>query len=74
MEEASAERALALYRTMARIRAFEEAAEQASLGGVAAFGAINRGPFLEGLKEDESRVTPQAIAAAGIELARHPRR
>ena len=24
--------------------------------------------------EDESRVTPQAIAAAGIELARHPRR
>ena len=34
-----AERALALYRTMARIRAFEDAAEQASLGGVAAFGA-----------------------------------
>jgi pyruvate dehydrogenase E1 component alpha subunit len=33
------ERALALYRTMARIRAFEDAAEQASLGGVAAFGA-----------------------------------
>jgi pyruvate dehydrogenase E1 component alpha subunit len=40
MEEApDAERALALYRTMARIRAFEDAAEQASLGGVAAFGA-----------------------------------
>jgi TPP-dependent pyruvate/acetoin dehydrogenase alpha subunit len=40
MEEAlDGERALALYRTMARIRAFEDAAEQASLGGVAAFGA-----------------------------------
>jgi TPP-dependent pyruvate/acetoin dehydrogenase alpha subunit len=34
-----AERALALYRAMARIRAFEDAAEQASMGGVAAFGA-----------------------------------
>jgi acetoin:2,6-dichlorophenolindophenol oxidoreductase subunit alpha len=33
------ERALALYRTMARIRAFENAAEEASKGGVAAFGA-----------------------------------
>jgi len=31
--------ALALYRTMARIRAFENAAEEASKGGVAAFGA-----------------------------------
>jgi len=40
MQEApDAEHALALYRTMARIRAFEDAAEQASLGGVAAFGA-----------------------------------
>jgi len=40
MQEApDGERALALYRTMARIRAFEDAAEQASLGGVAAFGA-----------------------------------
>ena len=38
-EALNAERALALYRTMARIRAFEDAAEQASLGGVAAFGA-----------------------------------
>jgi pyruvate dehydrogenase E1 component alpha subunit len=39
-EEAfNAERALALYRTMARIRAFEDAAEEASKGGVAAFGA-----------------------------------
>jgi pyruvate dehydrogenase E1 component alpha subunit len=34
-----AERALALYRTMARIRAFENAAEEASKGGVFAFGA-----------------------------------
>jgi len=31
--------AIALYRTMARIRAFENAAEEASKGGVAAFGA-----------------------------------
>jgi pyruvate dehydrogenase E1 component alpha subunit len=35
----SLERGLALYRTMARIRAFENAAEEASKGGVAAFGA-----------------------------------
>jgi pyruvate dehydrogenase E1 component alpha subunit len=35
----SLERALALYRTMARIRAFENGAEEASRGGVAAFGA-----------------------------------
>jgi pyruvate dehydrogenase E1 component alpha subunit len=33
------ERTLQLYRTMARIRAFENAAEEASKGGVAAFGA-----------------------------------
>ena len=33
------ERALELYRTMSRIRAFENAAEEASKGGVAAFGA-----------------------------------
>jgi pyruvate dehydrogenase E1 component alpha subunit len=33
------DRALALYRTMARIRAFENAAEEASKGGVSAFGA-----------------------------------
>jgi pyruvate dehydrogenase E1 component alpha subunit len=32
-------RGLALYRTMARIRAFENAAEEASRGSVAAFGA-----------------------------------
>jgi pyruvate dehydrogenase E1 component alpha subunit len=35
----SAERVAALYRVMARIRAFENAAEEASRGGVAAFGA-----------------------------------
>jgi pyruvate dehydrogenase E1 component alpha subunit len=35
----SATRLLALYRTMSRIRAFENAAEEASRGGVAAFGA-----------------------------------
>jgi pyruvate dehydrogenase E1 component alpha subunit len=33
------ERIAALYRAMARIRAFENAAEEASRGGVAAFGA-----------------------------------
>ncbi len=36
----------ALYRTMARIRAFEEAAEAASLGGVQAFGAASTGAAL----------------------------
>ena len=35
----SKERIVALYRAMARIRAFENAAEEASKGGVAAFGA-----------------------------------
>jgi len=35
----SLERAVELYRTMVRIRAFENAAEDASKGGVAAFGA-----------------------------------
>ena len=45
------ERLLSLYRTMARIRAFESAAEEASKGGVAAFGAtlgtqaLVRGPL-----------------------------
>jgi len=36
---ASTERAVQLYRTMARIRAFENAAEEASKGGVAVLGA-----------------------------------
>ena len=35
----SSERVIALFRTMARIRAFENAAEEASRGSVAAFGA-----------------------------------
>ena len=45
------ERLLALYRTMARIRAFENAAELASRGGVAVFGSATsaqaqvRGPL-----------------------------
>jgi pyruvate dehydrogenase E1 component alpha subunit len=37
--QTAVERGLALYRTMARIRAFENAAEEASRGSVAAFGA-----------------------------------
>ena len=37
--QTSDDRALVLYRTMARIRAFENAAEEASKGGVSAFGA-----------------------------------
>jgi pyruvate dehydrogenase E1 component alpha subunit len=41
---------LGLYRTMCRIRAFEDAAEETSRGGVAAFGqtagnALVRGPL-----------------------------
>ncbi|MGD9945458.1 MAG: thiamine pyrophosphate-dependent dehydrogenase E1 component subunit alpha [Burkholderiaceae bacterium] len=45
-----ADRLLGLYRTMCRIRAFEDAAEEASKGGVAAFGqaagrAQVRGPL-----------------------------
>ena len=36
---ASSDRKLDLYRAMARIRAFENAAEDASRGSVAAFGA-----------------------------------
>ena len=56
-------RALALYRTMARIRAFENAAEEASKGGVAAFGAslaqaMVRGPL--------HLSTGQEAVAAGV--------
>jgi TPP-dependent pyruvate/acetoin dehydrogenase alpha subunit len=39
----SDDRVIALYRTMARIRAFENAAEEASKGGVSAFGAALSG-------------------------------
>jgi pyruvate dehydrogenase E1 component alpha subunit len=54
---------LALYRTMCRIRAFEDAAEEASRGGVAAFGqamgnAAVRGPL--------HLSTGQEAVAAGV--------
>src|SRR5512145_167928 len=39
VSSSKSQRLLSLYRTMARIRAFENAAEEASRGGVAAFGA-----------------------------------
>src|SRR5512134_4007771 len=57
-------RLLSLYRTMARIRAFENAAEEASKGGVAAFGAalgaqaLVRGPL--------HLSTGQEAVAAGV--------
>lgn len=58
------EHLLDLYRTMARIRAFENAAEEASRGGVAAFGssadaaALVRGPL--------HLSTGQEAVAAGV--------
>lgn len=58
------EQLLALYRTMCRIRAFEDAAEEASRGGVAAFGqavggrAKVRGPL--------HLSTGQEAVAAGV--------
>jgi len=58
------QRLLSLYRTMARIRAFENAAEEASRGGVAAFGAalgaqaLVRGPL--------HLSTGQEAVAAGV--------
>ena len=60
----SMDRALALYRTMARIRAFENAAEEASQGSVSAFGAAQvaaarvRGPL--------HLSTGQEAVAAGV--------
>ena len=66
----SADRALQLYRTMARIRAFENAAEEASKGGVAVLGASLtqaniRGPL--------HLSTGQEAVAAGVclNLERH---
>lgn len=59
-----AERLLSLYRTMARIRAFENAAEETSRGGVAVFGAtadttaLVRGPL--------HLSTGQEAVAAGV--------
>jgi pyruvate dehydrogenase E1 component alpha subunit len=62
---ARAERLLALYRTMLRIRAFEDAAEEASRGGVAVLGqeasatpAAVRGPL--------HLSTGQEAVAAGV--------
>ncbi len=60
----SAEHLLSLYRTMARIRAFENAAEETSRGGVAVFGATTdtsalvRGPL--------HLSTGQEAVAAGV--------
>jgi len=60
----TAERLLALYRCMARIRAFENAAEETSRGGVAVFGAATdtialvRGPL--------HLSTGQEAVAAGV--------
>jgi pyruvate dehydrogenase E1 component alpha subunit len=64
MNNDKADRLLTLYRTMARIRAFENAAEEASRGGVAAFGssvtgtASVRGPL--------HLSTGQEAVAAGV--------
>ena len=64
MSVSRTERLLSLYRTMARIRAFEDAAEEASKGGVAAFGAalgaqaLVRGPL--------HLSTGQEAVAAGV--------
>ena len=57
------ERAVELYRTMARIRAFENAAEEASRGSVAAFGAsLGRSPIRGPLHLS----TGQEAVAAGV--------
>jgi pyruvate dehydrogenase E1 component alpha subunit len=57
------ERAVELYRTMARIRAFENAAEEASKGSVAAFGAsVARSPIRGPLHLS----TGQEAVAAGV--------
>jgi len=59
-----AERLLALYRTMARIRAFENAAEEASRGGVAAFGSSATGTAL--VRGPLHLSTGQEAVAAGV--------
>lgn len=59
-----AERLLALYRTMARIRAFENAAEEASRGGVAAFGSSSTGTAL--VRGPLHLSTGQEAVAAGV--------
>src|SRR5215475_3244944 len=66
----SPQRLLSLYRTMARIRAFENAAEEASKGGVAAFGAslaglaLVRGPL-------HLSTGQEAIAAGAAQAIKH---
>lgn len=59
-----AERLLQLYRTMARIRAFENAAEEASRGGVAAFGSASTGTAL--VRGPLHLSTGQEAVAAGV--------
>ncbi|MEW6514781.1 MAG: thiamine pyrophosphate-dependent dehydrogenase E1 component subunit alpha [Pseudomonadota bacterium] len=59
-----AERLLSLYRTMARIRAFENAAEEASRGGVAAFGSSSTGTAL--VRGPLHLSTGQEAVAAGV--------
>jgi acetoin:2,6-dichlorophenolindophenol oxidoreductase subunit alpha len=59
-----AERLLDLYRTMARIRAFENAAEEASRGGVAAFGSSSSGTAL--VRGPLHLSTGQEAVAAGV--------
>ena len=60
----TAEHLLALYRTMARIRAFENAAEEASRGGVAAFGAATDAAAL--VRGPLHLSTGQEAVAAGV--------
>ncbi len=59
-----AERLLALYRTMARIRAFESAAEETSRGSVAAFGASSDAAAL--VRGPLHLSTGQEAVAAGV--------
>jgi pyruvate dehydrogenase E1 component alpha subunit len=61
---APAERLLALYRTMVRIRAFENAAEKTSLGGVAAFGATTNATAM--VRGPLHLSTGQEAVAAGV--------
>ncbi len=58
------ERSLALYRTMVRIRAFENAAEEASRGGVSAFGAALSGDVR--MRGPLHLSTGQEAVAAGV--------
>ena len=64
MNKNKTERLLALYRTMVRIRAFEDAAEEASRGGVAAFGSASTGKAL--VRGPLHLSTGQEAVAAGV--------